>query len=110
MNKGDSIRLVLDYSVNGKEIKKDQFEDLELQLNKESFGKYHVKLLLSRGEMAWDEDLQKYVAYLPQEESFKLPNKVEYQLRCYNDGSVISSNIGFFFMGDILSKEMLPYE
>ena len=110
MNKGDSIRLILDYSVNGKEIKKDQFEDLELQLNKESFGKYHIKLVLSRGEMAWDEDLQKYVAFLPQEESFKLPNKVDYQLRCYNNGSVISSNIGFFFMGDILSKEMLPYE
>lgn len=110
MNKGDSIRLILDYSVNGKDIVQDQFDDLELQLNKESFGRYHIKMLLSRGEMAWDEDLQKYVAFLPQEESYKLPNVVDYQLRCYKNGSVISSNIGHFFMGDILSKEMLPYE
>ena len=110
MNKGDSIRLVLDYSVNAKEIEKDQFEEIELQLNKESFGKYHIKLLLSRGEIECDDEIKKYVAFLPQEESYKLPNKVDYQLRCYDNGSVISSNIGFFFLGDILSKEMLPYE
>ena len=29
MNKGDSIRLILDYSVNAKELEKDQFEDEE---------------------------------------------------------------------------------
>jgi len=108
MNKGDSIRLILDYSVNAKEIQEGQFEDIELQLNKESFGQYHIKLALSQGDMAWDENLKKYVAFLPQEESYKLPNVVEYQLRCYNEGSVVSSNIGRFFLGDILSKEMLP--
>ena len=110
MNKGDSIRLILDYSINGKDIEKDQFEDLELQLNKESFGKYHVKLLLSKGDMEWDESLKKYVVFLPQEESYKLPDFVEYQLRCYSLGSVVSSNIGRFFLGEILSRGMMPYE
>lgn len=108
MNKGDSLRLILDFSINGKEIEQDQFEELELQLNKESYGKYHVKLLLSQGDMEWDDSISKYVAFLPQEETFKLPDIVDYQLRCYKDDSVISSNIGRFRLGEILSRRMLP--
>ena len=110
MNKGDTIRLILDYSINDEPITEGQFEDLELQLNKESFGKFNIKKLLSQNEIVWDSDLGKYVCYLSQEESFKLPNKVDYQLRCYEDGSVISSCISQFYIGDILSKETLPYD
>ena len=110
MNKGDTIRLILDYSINDAPIEENQFEELELQLNKDSFGKYNIKKLLSTGGIFWDTNLSKYVSFLSQEESFKLPNKVDYQLRCYNDGSVISSCIGHFIIGDILSKEVLPYE
>lgn len=115
MNKGDSIRLILDYSIKGKEIQKDQFDEIELQLNRESFGKYNVKLLLSEGDMAWNDDIQKYVAFLPIEESFKMPNEVDYQLIVYNNvtdasgktfRSAVSSRIGRFFLGDILPREM----
>ena len=108
MNKGDSLRLVLDFSVNGKEIEQEQFEEIELQLNKEGYGGYCVKLLLSKGDMEWDEELSKYVAFLPQEETFKLSEMVEYQLRCYKDGTVISSNIGHFRLGEVLSRRILP--
>ncbi len=108
MNKGDSIRLVLDFSVNGKEIEQDQFEEIELQLNNEGYSRYNVKFLLSQGDMEWDEELSKYVVLLPQEETLKLPGTVEYQLRCYKDGTVISSNIGRFCLGDILSRRVLP--
>lgn len=109
MNKGDTIRLILDYSINEDPIEEGQFDDLELQLNRDSFGKFHLKKLLSQGDIIWDTDLGKYVCYLSQEETFKLPNQVEYQLRCYDDNSVISSGIGRFCIGDTLSKEVLPY-
>ncbi len=108
MNKGDSIRLVLDFSVNGKEIEQEQFEEIELQLNKEGYGRYYVKLLLSQGDMEWDEELSKYVAFLPQEETLRLPEIVNYQLRCYKDDTVISSDIGHFHLGDVLSRRILP--
>ena len=110
MNKGDSIRLKLNFTV-GKDklpITEGMFDEMELQLNKQTFGQYSVKFLMSAGEIVWDEDLQMYVAYLTQEDSFKLPNEVNYQLRCYNDGIVVSSRIGKFFLGNVLSKEILP--
>ncbi len=110
MNKGDTIRLILDYSVNDEPLAEGQFDDLELQLNKESFGKFNIKKLLSRNDIVWDQDLGKYVCYLSQEESIKLPNRVDYQLRCYDGDSVVSSCISQFCIGDILSKEILPYE
>ena len=109
MNKGDTIRLILDYSINEDPITEGQFDDLELQLNKDAFGKFHLKKLLSQNDITWDAELGKYVCHLSQEETFNLPNVVEYQLRCYDDGSVVSSRIDRFFIGDTLSKEVLPY-
>ena len=61
MNKGDTLRLILDFPVNGKDITKDQFDELELQINPESFGKYFVKLLKSKGELFWSDEFSKYV-------------------------------------------------
>ena len=112
MNKGDSIRLNLNFTVgkNKEPITEGMFEEMELQLNKQTFGQYSVKFLLSKGEIEWDEDLGLYVAYLSQEDSFKLSNVVEYQLRCYSDGVVVSSRVGRFFLGNVLSKDILPYD
>ena len=110
MNKGDTLRLILDISYKGKDFEEGQFDEIELQLNRENFGKYNVKKLLSKGEIVWDSDLKKYVTYIDQEDCFKFPNKVEYQVRCMNDGSVVSSNIGAFFIGDTLSRQVLGYE
>jgi len=112
MNKGDSIRLKLNFTIGSKKlpIEEGMFSEMELQLNKQTFGQYHVKFLLSKGEIVWDEDLGLYVAYLSQEDSFKLSNEVDYQLRCYNDGVVVSSKIGSFCLGNVLSREVLPYE
>lgn len=107
MNKGDTLRLILDFSVAGKEITEDQFDEIELQLNPESYGKYNIKLLKSKGEIAWDSELNKFVGFITQENSFKLSDHNEYQLRCYMNGSVISSNIGHFCLGDVLSRMVI---
>ena len=107
MNKGDTLRLILDFPVNGKDITQDQFDELELQINPESFGKYFVKLLKSKGELFWSDEFNKYVAIVNEENSFKLSEHNTYQLRCYKDGAVISSKIGHFDLGNVLSKTRL---
>ncbi len=115
-NKGDTLRLILNYQLNGEDLEKDYFDDIELQLNSQS-GRNSVKLLYSLGEIIFDDELSKYVVYLSQEQTFKLKQNqlnedsdVEYQLRVLLNSTVVSSDIGTFTIGPVLSKKVLEIE
>ena len=110
MNKGDTISLVLDFLIDNKDpLEKDAYHEMELQLNEEGGTRKSIKLLLSTGDIEWDDELGKYVVSLTQEQTFKLPNNMEYQLRILDELSeeVYSSCIGHFCLGDVLSKKVL---
>ena len=92
--------------MNGSEIKENDFDEIELQLNYQD-KRYALKLLLSEGGIVWDSTLNKYVAYLTQEQTYALKSNVEYQLRVLKGDTVSSSVIGKFDLGETLSKKVL---
>ena len=116
INKGDTLQLILNYQLNGSDLEQDYFDDIELQLNSQS-GRNSVKLLYSLGEIVWDSEKNKYVVYLSQEQTFKLKQNqlnedsdVEYQLRVLLNSAVVSSDVGTFTIGPVLSKKVLEVE
>lgn len=111
MNKGDTLRLNFDFvDGSGNPLEEDQFEEMELQLNPDRIGTYSMKFLLSNGDILWDDETEKYYVLIDQNDSLKLPEVVHYQLRCYNDGSVVSSDVSLFILGKCLSKKVLDAE
>lgn len=109
MNKGDTLRLNLDFiDDDGNPIAEGQYSEMELQLNPDRIGVFSMKFLLSEGDIQWDEETSQYFVLIDQEDSFKLPNHVQYQLRCMNDdGVVISSEVSSFCIGNVLSSNIL---
>lgn len=110
MNKGDTISFTLDFLIDGEQpLEKNAYHEMELQLNEEGGTRKNIKLLYSTGDIQWDDDLEKYVVSLTQEQTFMLPNKMEYQLRILDEESneIYSSQIGRFCLGDALSKMIL---
>lgn len=112
-NKGDTLQLTLNYTLNGNALEKDAYDDMELQLNSQS-GSNSVKLLLSNGDIGYDESSSKYKAFLSQAQTFKLKqselnedSEIEYQLRILIGTKVISSGVSTFTLGPVLSKKVL---
>ena len=109
MNRGDTLSFVLDFSVNFEPLEKDAYSEIELQINEEGGTRKNLKLLLSKGDIQWDDEQGKYIVTLSQEDTFGLPNEMSYQLRLLSADSdeVYSSPIGHFRLGDVLSKKVL---
>lgn len=116
INKGDTLQLILNYQLNGEDLEKDYFDDIELQLNSQA-NRNSVKLLYSLGELIYDDNLGKYVGYLSQAQTFKLKQNVlnedsdvDYQIRVLLNGTVVSSDVGTFTIGPVLSKKILEVD
>lgn len=104
MNRGDTIQFVLDFTINGEPLVNGAYDEIEIQLNKQS-AQNGIKLLLSEGRIVWDGE--HYVASLTQKESMKLSSSSEYQVRISMNGMVISSDIEQFEIGNVLSSRIL---
>lgn len=107
MNKGDTLDIVIDYTIDGEAFAKDQFQEIELQFENQYDSSKYVKLLLSNGDITWDEEAGKYVTALTQEQTFRLSPVCNYQLRVMAGDIVVSSEIGSMTMGDTLSRKVL---
>ena len=107
MNKGDTLDIILSYQVDGTDFQKDQFQEIELQFENQYDSSKYVKLLLSNGDITWDDELGKYVTGLTQEQTFRLSPVCTYQLRVMLDDVVISSDIGEIEIGPTLSRKVL---
>lgn len=107
MNKGDTLDIVIDYTIDGDAFTKDQFQEIELQFENQYDSSKYVKLLLSNGDITWDEEAGKYVTALTQEQTFRLSPACNYQLRVLVDDVVVSSEIGTMTIGDTLSRKVL---
>lgn len=104
MNKGDTIQIILDFTINDEPLVEGAYDEIELQFNKQS-AQNGIKLLMSDGRIEWDGE--HYVATLTQKETMKLTSSSEYQVRIAINGMVISSDIGKFGVGDVLSSKIL---
>jgi hypothetical protein len=112
-NKGDTLSLILDYTINDKPLEKDAYDEIELQLNSQS-NKNSVKLLYTNNEIIYDDATTKYQASLSQSQTFQLKqdelntdSEIEYQLRILLATNVISSAVGTFTLGPVLSSKVL---
>lgn len=118
MNRGDTACLILNYNLNGSPLAENEYQEIELQINEQS-SLQSIKKLLSKKEIEWtsvtyldDEGIEQsftgYVAYLSQEETFKLSSGVSnVQLRIMLNDEVGSSAFTALDLGKVLSREVL---
>lgn len=113
MNRGDTVALMLNYLVNGASIGQGDFDDIELQINRDGSAT-SIKKLLSKGEIVWETleyaggTFTGYVVHLSQEETFALrEGESQVQLRVLKRGQVGSSEISDFSLDAVLSKQVL---
>ena len=118
-NRGDTAYFLLDYEVNGEAMIQGAYQEIELQINKQSVTS-SVKKLFSKNEIVWKEDFYYkdnegtehsftgYVAALTQEDTFKIKDgKASIQVRVMLNDEVGSSEEQELDVGKILSKEVL---
>ena len=118
MRRGDTFCLMLNVKVNGEDMTQGAYDEIELQINKESSSK-SIKKLLSDGDIVWDtvtylnknnvtETFTGYVAYFDQDETFKLnAGQSQMQVRVEKDGQVGSSDEDMLTLGNVLSSKVL---
>ena len=112
MRIGDTICLMLNYKINGEDLVEDDYEEIELQINKQGKDKA-IKKLLSKGEITWEtvqtegDSFTGYVVHLTQEETFNLGAYLQCQIRIKKDGEVGASDTSEINLGDVLSTQVL---
>ena len=117
MNRGDTVSLMLDYQINGEPLVNGAYEEIELQINKDSSSRA-LRKTLSGGSIKWEtltysdngveEVFEGYVVHLSQAESLALANgQSQVQLRVKLNGQVGSSSQRNFVLGDTLSTQIL---
>lgn len=112
MRTGDTITLMLKYNLNGVPLQQNAYDEIELQLNKDS-GSKSLKKLLSQGDIVWDtvsvgnSSFEGYIVNLTQEETFALGNTIQAQLRIKKDGEVGSSDETEIDLDSVLSSKIL---
>lgn len=99
-NRGDTIDVVLAYTVNGEPITEGQFNEIEVYIGENRY-------TLTDGTIVWDSEQEMYTIFVDQEDSFKLSTKTEYQVRFRTGTKVISSNIKYMPIGKTLSNEVI---
>ena len=104
MNKGDTLRLNLNFTYDGEPL--GNFDEMEFQLNKHNDPNAYT-FKLSDNTIKYDVELERYYIELTQEQTFTLTNRTEYQLRVLKNGEVHSSDIGTFNVGNVLSASVL---
>lgn len=97
---GDTLDIILLYTVNGEPITEGSVDELEFTFGKNSY-------TLSGGRIYWNDAEQHYAVSLSQEETFALPNTVEYQLRVKKDDEVGGSEIEYLKIHGTISKKVL---
>lgn len=113
-NKGDSFYCTLTIKVNGTNIIKNQFPEIELQVNPQ-YENFAIKKLLTLNEIEWNESLGKYTVYFSQTDTYKMLDKNYCDIRLYTKNAT-DSNMPYvksahatttLNLGDVLSRKVL---
>ena len=118
MNRGDTAYLMLNYTINGDPLQENAYQEIELQINRQSSSD-SIKKLLSDNSIRWGtltyedneghtQSFTGYYASLSQEETFSLSaGKSNVQLRIMVNDEVGSSDVSSFDLGQVLSTKVL---
>ena len=116
-NEGDTVKLLLDYTINGSPMVEGDYDEIEFQINPQC-STNAIKKLLSKNEIVWGtatyvednvtHEFTGYMCDLDQEDTFKIRDGVaDCQLRVLIDGEVGSSEISALDLGNALSHKVL---
>lgn len=100
MNKGDTLYIILDYTINGVPIEEMGLDEIEFIIGRKSFK-------LSEDEITVDEATGKYAVAIGQADTFALGGTSDFQVRFKKDGEVTSTDVDTIRLGKTLSKEVI---
>lgn len=100
MNKGDTITIYLNYTVDGVPIAENDFDEIEFSIGSKRY-------TLTGEDIVWDESAGAYKVALSQADTFALGYDSRYQVRLKKDNTVISSGISVLSLGPTISKETI---
>ena len=109
IHQGDSYRVYLEYFVNDEPIK-NEYADLEFTINaiNQNGVSQTIQFYLSKDEIKWDDEEEKFYISLSQEETFLFNERIKYQLRVYlSNGDVYADDGNCTKIGKALSKKVL---
>lgn len=99
MNSGDTIKIILNYTVGGEPLTQDFSGELEFCIGTKRY-------LLSNGGIVWDGET--FCVTLSQADTIALRGTSDYQIRIKDaDGNVVSSGIKKLVIGRSISKETI---
>lgn len=100
MNSGDTLKILLDYTINGTPIEDMDLDEIEFTIGSRS-------LTMTDGDIAQDQETGKYCLVLTQAITFALGKVATFQVRFKKDGEVTSTDGETIRIGRSLSKEII---
>ena len=98
MNRGDTLDIVLAYTVDGEPIQEGDFDEIEFSIGSRRY-------TLTDGDITWDEG-EGYIISIGQEDTLDM-GRAEYQVRFKKGSKVISSSVNTLILGKSISKTVI---
>lgn len=98
MNRGDTLDILLAYTVDGEPIHEGDFDEIEFSIGAKRY-------TLTDGDITWDEE-QGYIISIGQEDTLDM-GRAEYQVRFKKGSKVISSSVNTLTLGKSISKTVI---
>lgn len=98
MNRGDTLDIVLAYTVDGEPIQEGDFDEIEFSIGSKRY-------TLTDGDITWDEG-EGYIISIGQEDTIDM-GRAEYQVRFKKGSKVISSSVNTLILGKSISKTVI---
>ena len=99
-NKGDTLPILLNYTIDGTPIEEMALDEIEFCLA-------DLTYKLSAGDITLDPDSGKYCITLSQETTLALDNVTDFQVRFKKGTDVTSTGINLIVIGNSKSTEVL---
>lgn len=99
-NKGDTITLLLEYTINETPLEEYEADEIEFCIGSDRF-------LLSDGDIEIDEATGKYAIHISQEQTFAMSPQSWYQIRIRKGAEVVSSAMQLLGVGGSISTEVI---
>lgn len=107
MFKGDTIKKGFKVKVNGAYLTPEDIEEVEVQITSQE-DENSIKLLFTKGEVAWNEVEDCFTFFLSQEQTFQLDDLAIWQVRVkQNEEWTKGFPIQELYADKPLSKEVL---
>lgn len=100
MNEGDTLKIILNYTINGVPIEDLDLDEIEVTIGRKSY-------YLTEGDIVMDTDLHKYKLPLAQEDTFEMGGTTDFQVRFKKDEDVTSTKTDTIIIGRSLSREVI---